>query len=87
MSLFPNEGSSSNIPVQEIESWKSFADSLKEEDRELFNKMLNDCYKYSNAINAKELFPAESLLMAIILQQHKLINRILSVIKTEFNIK
>jgi hypothetical protein len=38
MSLFPNEYSSSNITVQEIESWKSFADSLKEEDRELFNK-------------------------------------------------
>ena len=65
MSLFPNEDSSSNITVQEIESWKSFADSLKEEDRELFNKMLNDCYKYSNAINPKEVFPAESLLMAL----------------------
>ena len=87
MSVFPNEESSSNITVQEVESWKSFADSLKEQARELFNKMLNDCYKYSNAINAKELFPAESLLMALILQQHKLINRLLSIIKTEFKIK
>ena len=33
---------------EEIESWTSFIDSLssKEEYRELFVKMLNDCYKY-----------------------------------------
>jgi nitrite reductase/ring-hydroxylating ferredoxin subunit len=44
MSLFPNE----DILTKEIESWKSFGDSLssKEEDRELFKIMLNDCYKY-----------------------------------------
>jgi hypothetical protein len=58
MSLFPNE----DILTKEIESWISFVASLssKEEDRELFQNMLNDCYKYA-AINAKgQPFPAEA---------------------------
>ena len=50
MSLFPNE----DILTKEIESWKSFGDSLSsKEDRELFEKMQYDCYKYAAAINAK----------------------------------
>ena len=37
--------------------------------------MLNDCYKYAAAINAKgEPFPAEPLLMALLLLQHKMIH-------------
>ena len=50
-SLFPNEGI---LTKEEIKSWKSFVVSLSsKEDRELFNIMLNDCYKYATAINAK----------------------------------
>jgi hypothetical protein len=45
------------------------------EDRELFEKMLNDCYKYSAAINAKgKPFPAEQLIMTLLLSQHKMID-------------
>jgi hypothetical protein len=71
MSLFPNE----DILIKEIESWKSFVVSLSSsEDRELFEKMLNDCYNYAAAINAKgEPFPAEPLIMALLLSQHKMI--------------
>jgi hypothetical protein len=71
MSLFPNE----DVLTKEIESWKGFADSLKsEKDRQLFNKMLNDCYKYATAINAKgEPFPTEPLIMSLLLSQHKMI--------------
>ena len=48
MSLFPEE----NILTKEIESWRGFADTLKsEEDRKPFLKMLNDCQKYTLAIN------------------------------------
>jgi hypothetical protein len=59
MSLFPNE----DILTKEIESWKGFANSLSsKEDRELFTSMLNDCYKYAAAINAKgQPFPAEPI--------------------------
>ena len=65
MCLFPNE----DILTKEIESWKSFKDSLSsKEDRDLFETMLNDCYKYATAINAEgEPFPAEPLLMALLL--------------------
>ena len=42
MSLFPNEDI---LTKEEIESWRSFGDSLssKEEDRDLFSDMMNDC--------------------------------------------
>jgi hypothetical protein len=72
LSLFPKE----DILTKEIESWRSFVDSLSsKEDRDLFEKMLNDCYKYAAAINAKgEPFPAEPLIMALLLSQHKMID-------------
>jgi hypothetical protein len=68
MSLFPKE----DVLTKEIASWKSFGDSLSsKEDRELFEKMLNDCYKYAAAINANgEPFPTEPLIMALLLSQH-----------------
>jgi hypothetical protein len=71
MSLFPNE----EILTKEIESWKGFADSLPaEEDRKIFMKMLNNCYKYAKAINAKaQPFPSEPVIMALLFSQHKMI--------------
>jgi hypothetical protein len=51
MSLFPEE---EDVLIKEIQSWKGFADSLPaEDDRKMFMKMLNDCYKYAKAINSK----------------------------------
>ena len=72
MSLFPNE----DILTKEIESWKGFADSLNSQEyKELFNKMLDDCYQYAAAINAKiQPFPTEPLIMALLLSQHKMID-------------
>jgi hypothetical protein len=49
LSLFPDE----DHLTKEIESWKGFAEKLLEDDRVTFMKMLNDCYMYSRAINAK----------------------------------
>lgn len=49
MSLFSDD----DILSKEIESQKGFADSLRKKDRELFSRMLNDCYRYSEAIHAK----------------------------------
>ena len=71
-SLFPNK----DILTKEIESWTSFEASLSsQEDRKLFTSMLNDCYKYSVAINAKgHPFPTEPLIMALLLSQHKMID-------------
>ena len=70
LSLFPDE----DILTKEIESWKGFADRLPNEDKEVFTKMLNDCYKFSKAINAKgRPFSAEPMIMALLLSQHGLI--------------
>jgi hypothetical protein len=71
MSLFPAE----DVLTKEIESWRGFANGLpNEEDRKIFMKMLNDCYKYAKAINVKgRLFPTESLIMALLISHHKLI--------------
>ncbi len=75
MGLFPEE----DILAKEIESWRGFAESLRAEDKELFKKLLSDCYRYSQATNAKgEPFPTESLLMALIFSQHKMIGLLIS---------
>jgi hypothetical protein len=72
LSLLPQE----NILTKELESWRVFADGLKsEEDKKLFLEMLEKCQKYSIAINAKgKPFPTEPLIMALLLEQHKMIN-------------
>ncbi len=71
MTLFPNE----DMLTQEIESWRGFADALREEDRTLFLSMLNECYQYTNSINSKgEYYSTESLLMCLVFVQHKIIN-------------
>ena len=47
--IFPYE----DILTKEMESWKSYSDCLRKQDRELFYEMLNSCYKYSSAITTK----------------------------------
>ena len=64
-----------------IESWKSFEYSLREDDRILFNKMLNECQKeeYAKAFNDKgEYNSAESLFMALIFEQQKMISNLIN---------
>lgn len=76
MILFPED----DILIREIESWKGFADMLCSEDRRLFLQILNDCHRYSNAINAKgEPFPSEALLIdssVYTTQNDQLVNKI-----------
>jgi hypothetical protein len=73
-SLFSNKG----ILTVDIDSWKSFANSLdSDREKELFKKMLNDYCNYAGIIvNAKgKYFPSEPLVIALILSQHeKMIN-------------
>ena len=80
MSLFPNED---NFLTKEIESWRGFADSLNSQEyTELFNKMLNDCYKYETAINTKiQPFSTEPLIIALLFSQHKMIDWLTDQIK------
>jgi hypothetical protein len=59
---------------------RSFVDKLQtDEDKATLTKLLNDCYKYSVAINNHSQthpFPSESLIMALLLTQDKLIKQL-----------
>lgn len=69
-----------NVLTKEIESWSNFEYSLREEDRILFSKMLNECQKeeFSKAFNAKgEYHSTESLFLALIFQQQKTISQLI----------
>ena len=66
--LFPYD----NIITKEIDSWKNYADCLRKQDRDLFYKMLNRCYKYSQAITVQgKEYSTTSALMSILLEHHK----------------
>ena len=72
MSLFPDE----DILPKEIETWRGFINKLpSDEDKVVLTKLLNECYIYSVAINIhaqSHPFPSESLIMSLLLIQHKL---------------
>jgi hypothetical protein len=78
MSLFPDE----DVLTKEIETWRGFIDKLPtDEDKVVLTKLLDGCYKYSLALNehAREHpFPSESLIMSLLLEQHKLIEQLKS---------
>jgi hypothetical protein len=83
MSLFPDE----DVLTKEIETWRGFIDKLPtDEDKSILTKLLNDCYRYSIAMNdhsQMHSFPSESLIMSLLLLQHKLINHLKSMIRSE----
>ena len=76
MSLFPDE----DVLTKEIETWRGFIEKLStDEDKHMLTRLLNDCYKYSVAINNHsqiDPFPSESLIMSLLLIQHKLIDQL-----------
>ena len=82
MSLFPDE----DVLTKEIESWRGFIDNLpSDEDKAIFTKLLDDCYKYSVAMNSQAQvhpFPTETLIMALLLTQHKLIEHLKSLMNS-----
>lgn len=83
MSLFPDE----DVLTKEIETWRGFIEKLpSDEDKAILRKLLNDCHKYSLAINnhaQEHPFPTESLIMSLLLIQHRLINHLKSMIQSE----
>jgi len=59
---------------QEADSWRSFSQSLRYEDRETFRQMMTKVWKYSEAIeNSGRGYTTEALLLSLILSQHKTI--------------
>ena len=70
--------SSDVVLTKEIETWRGFIDNLpSDEDKVVFTKLLDGYYKYSVALNnqaQEHPFPADSLILALLLIQHKLIS-------------
>src|SRR5919201_5607497 len=76
---------------KEIHSWDGFKYALREENSILFDQMLKECLEeddkevgvgegvqFTKAVNSKgENFTAESLFMVLILQQQRMINRLI----------
>jgi hypothetical protein len=74
------EEKENNVLTKEIESWSKFEYALREEDRILFNKILNECRKeeYTKAFNAKSAYNStESLFMTLIFEQQKMISKLI----------
>ncbi len=72
MSLSPDD----DLLEKEIEAWRGFWETLREEDQKLFKEMLQEIRKYAPAIAAKaEPFPVEPVLMAILLDNYKKIRK------------
>ncbi len=58
----------------EIDSWRSFSQSLRLEDRETFRQMMSKVFGYADAIeNSGRGYTTEALLISLILSQHKTI--------------
>jgi hypothetical protein len=77
MSLFPKE----DVLKKGVESWEGFEYALREENRILFDKMIEESKReeYANAVNAKgKLFETESLFMVLIFQQKKMISQLIA---------
>jgi hypothetical protein len=79
-----HENDDKNIVQKEIELWNNyFGYALREENRILFNQMLSECLsdeeQYHNAVNSKgENHSTESLFMALIFQQQKMITQLIA---------
>ena len=70
-----------DILAREIGSWKGFEYALRQPNATLFNKMLTECLKnekYAAAFKSKgPQDSVESLFMALILQQQKMISKLI----------
>jgi hypothetical protein len=80
-----------NLVIKEVESWKGFEYALRNPNASLFNKMLKECLEneeYEEALKSKgPQFSAESLFMALIFQQQKMISRLIESLSSNQNKK
>lgn len=57
---------------EELQGWQGFLNALRADDRVIFRRMLTDLQKYADIIGQQEN-PTETLIVAILLQQYKII--------------
>ena len=68
---------------QEIDSWRPYAEALRQEDREVFREMMNAvAASYNEAIDRAERgYDTEAVMMSILLNQQKTISWLSSLLK------
>ncbi|MHB1907567.1 MAG: hypothetical protein ACYCQJ_01700 [Nitrososphaerales archaeon] len=60
---------------EEIDSWAPFVESLRLEDRQVFRKMIENTWNYSDSIEiCKDEYTTEAFLISILISQQKTIN-------------
>lgn len=74
--ILDNIDGNNTILKREIEKWNNYSSVLRKLNRILFEEMLQSSYKYSDSINAKgDQFSTESLLLSLVFEQDKFINK------------
>lgn len=63
---------------REVEGWDKFASIMYKDDRILFDKMMLDAKNYLSYIPASRHDTAEVLILTLIFQQHKIIEKLLA---------
>ena len=68
---------------QEIDSWRPYAEALRQEDREVFREMMNSvAASYNHAIDrAGRGYDTEAVMMSILLNQQKTISWLSGLLK------
>jgi hypothetical protein len=85
------EKDNEDMVTKEIEAWKGFEYALRKPNSSLFRGMLKECLEneeYAEAFKSKgSQFSAESLFMALIFQQQKMISRLIESLSSNQNKK
>ena len=67
----------------EIEAWRKFGDAFRKDNRELFEKMMDEVKQYGPAFDgANSKDSAEALIMGIIFHQQKMITELINKIES-----
>ena len=62
---------------REVQRWSGFARALRKEDRAAFDRLMDICRSYASAgSNATRPVLFEAMVMSILLDQQKLLNRL-----------
>jgi hypothetical protein len=81
------EKDNENLVTKEIEAWKGFEYALRKLNSSLFKQMLNECLEseeYAETFETKgSQYSAETLFMALIFQQQKIISRLIESLKNK----
>ena len=62
---------------KEVQLWSGFARALRKNDRQIFEQMMDTCLNYASAgSNATRPVIFEAMVMCVLLEQQKVLNRL-----------